>query len=118
MTVDWSELKQLAADFGTVDHKLATRVMDVTRKAGFDLERIAKGKAPVDTGYLRRSIGTSFNWSSAGATVEVGPTAYYGVFVEFGTRRMGAQPYMEPALNAVEAPFAKAILQLTGEVLW
>jgi HK97 gp10 family phage protein len=30
-------------------------------------------------------------------TAEVGPTAEYGAFVEYGTSRMRAQPYMTPA---------------------
>lgn len=46
-------------------------------------ERMQKG-APVDTGYLRRSI--NMNLLEAGLTGIVGPTADYAPYVEHGTR--------------------------------
>jgi hypothetical protein len=33
----------------------------------------------------------------------------YGKFVEFGTRRMGARPYMRPAAEQVLPGFADAV---------
>ena len=59
-------------------------------------ERMQKG-APVDTGYLRRSI--NMNLLEAGLTGIVGPTADYAPYVEYGTRFMSAQPYVRPAFN-------------------
>lgn len=53
----------------------------------------AKANAPVDTGALRDSIraeGNGLKW-----TVVVG--APYGVYVEFGTMYMSAQPFLLPA---------------------
>lgn len=65
-------------------------------------ERMQKG-APVDTGYLRRSI--SMTLSEAGLTGIVGPTANYAPYVEYGTRFMSAQPYVRPAFNYQKVKF-------------
>jgi len=59
----------------------------------------APGEAPAtDTGMLVNSIST---YSPLGAmnTVVVGATAEYAVYLEFGTSRMEARPFMRPALQ-------------------
>ena len=50
-------------------------------------------------------------------TAEIGPTASYGVYVEYGTRRMSPQPYMGPALEANAPMFEKAIGDLMDGLL-
>lgn len=65
-------------------------------------ERMQKG-APVDTGYLRRSI--NMNLLEAGLTGIVGPTADYAPYVEYGTRFMSAQPYVRPDFNYQKVKF-------------
>ena len=118
MSWDWGELKTLSADLGKASANTASKTMLAVRKSAFDLEKVAKSATPVDTGFLRRSLGTSFVWNSGGASAEVGPTAHYGVFVEFGTRRMTERPYMRPALTAVEPGFMAAMERLVQETLW
>lgn len=58
------------------------------------VEASAKGACPVDTGALQASITSSS--SSSSASVSAG--AAYAAFVEFGTCKMAAQPYLVPAL--------------------
>jgi len=65
-------------------------------QAAFFVEGQAKVKAPVDTGFLRSSIAV-LSVSSREAVIGVG--AEYGVYVEEGTGRMEAQPFMRPALE-------------------
>ena len=78
---------------------VGVRAAAATRKAGADITRDAKTLAPVDTGNLRASIGMEVSGDGrAGVmTVAVGPTAAYGAYVEQGTSRMAAQPYLAPA---------------------
>ncbi|GIK73808.1 MAG: hypothetical protein BroJett021_27960 [Chloroflexota bacterium] len=64
--------------------------------AAFLVERAAKVKAPVDTGFLRNSIQT-VSVTDREAVVAVG--AEYGIYQEMGTRFMRAQPFMRPALE-------------------
>lgn len=82
-------------------------VVGEVRKATYDVEARAKAKAPVKTGTLRRSIHSVF--SNGGLTGVVGPSVNYGKFIEWGTRRMAARPYMRPAAEAVLPKFAAAV---------
>ena len=55
----------------------------------------SQGNVPVDTGALKAS-GYSESGES-GKTAEVGYTAEYAGYVEYGTYKMSAQPYLGPA---------------------
>ena len=61
-----------------------------------DATRMAKKKAPIDTGNLRRSIGYDFINQK---TVYFRALANYASFIEFGTRKMRAQPFFYSSLN-------------------
>ena len=77
------------------------KVSKVVQKHGAAMHKAALRNVPVDTGHLKRSITLEVN--SMTATVQ--EHADYGIYVELGTRYMGAQPYMKPALQSVEGPF-------------
>ena len=62
-------------------------------QAGSQICDIARTIVPVRTGFLRSTIG----YSADGLSLELTASAYYAGFVEFGTRRMHAEPYMRPA---------------------
>ena len=72
----------------------------IVRGVALHIAAAAKLAAPVDTGYLRNSILTR-PVSLLEAWVFVG--AIYGRFVEEGTRRARAQPYLGPAVRQGEA---------------
>lgn len=61
------------------------------------IERMAKVKAPVDTGALKNSI---FSAKAGNLTYKVTAPQHYAIYVEKGTRKMRAQPYLKPALDA------------------
>ncbi len=54
----------------------------------------AKNMCPVDTGMLRDSIEVS----SEGMNASINAGADYAAFVEFGTCKAAAQPFLVPAL--------------------
>lgn len=85
-------------------HQIAVREV---QKAAYSIEADAKAKVAVDTGTLRRSIHSVFE--NGGLRGIVGPSVLYGKFVEFGTRRMGARPYMRPAAERQLPKFTAAI---------
>ena len=74
-------------------------------KAALTLEKNAKQNCPVDTGKLRASITTEVGNLEA----EVGTNVEYAPYVEFGTSKQSAQPFMRPALD-------KAITQLNKDM--
>lgn len=114
MGVDASDLRALAREFDTSYGKKKMLMSAVVNKSAADVRGRAMANAPVDTGYLRSSI-VSENVGDLEA--EIGPTANYGGYVEEGTSRMSAQPYMSPALDAVAPAFAQAVAQAAGGAL-
>lgn len=95
--------------FPKIIKKLDTMGNAVIAKAALDIEAGAKSRAPVDTGFLKNSIQAAkvgdLHWR-----VTVG--ADYGIYVEHGTSRMAAQPYMRPAIDAVRPAFIAAMRQV------
>jgi HK97 gp10 family phage protein len=79
-------------------------------KAALDIEAQAKSKAPVDTGTLKNSIQAT-KVGTAHWRVVVG--ADYGMYVEWGTGRMAAQPFLQPAILAVTPTFLRALRTIT-----
>lgn len=70
---------------------------DLTRRA-ISVEGAAKRRCPVDTGRLRGSITHAVKRDSRGLLADVGTNVEYAVFVELGTTRAPAQPFLRPAL--------------------
>lgn len=61
---------------------------------------LAVANAPVLTGELARSIEMSLGEDEMGhPEVIVGTSIRYGGFVEYGTSKMAAEPYLRPALE-------------------
>ena len=81
-------------------------------KAGADTQARARTRAPVDTGNLRNSITRRTTRRKNQVETVVGPEADYGIYVELGTSRMAAQPFMNPAADEVEPGFVEAMAQL------
>lgn len=77
------------------------KVSKVVQKHGAAMHKAALRNVPVDTGHLKRSITLEVS----SMTAKVQEHTEYGKWVETGTRKMAAQPYMKPALNSVEGQF-------------
>lgn len=72
---------------------LPEQVEQAMEAVGLQAERHAKEECPVDTGRLRNSI----SHSASGNSAYIGTNVEYAPYVEMGTSRMGAQPYLKPA---------------------
>ena len=94
-------------DFGKEAAKIAGLARAVVAKSAQTVEGKAKLRAPVRTGNLRNSISTTI--IDDGLTAEVGPTASYAPYVEFGTARQAPQPFLIPAAEEVTPEFEKAL---------
>lgn len=93
-----SEARQALAKLGPEIKATASREL---RTTAHDIENRAKQIVPVDTTFLQKSIGVTAG--NGGLTAVIGPYANYAAYVEYGTSKMKAQPYMRPAFDA-EAP--------------
>lgn len=81
----------------------------VVAKTARDIEASAKDRAPVDTGNLKNSIQAK---QVAPLTWEVHVGAEYGAYVEYGTRRTAAQPFLTPAVELRRPDFEQALREL------
>lgn len=70
-------------------------------RVGHRVTNKAKRLCPVDTGNLRSSINNELRSENGHLVVRVGTNVAYAPYVEFGTRRMRAQPFLRPALDSV-----------------
>lgn len=113
--IDASELNALAIDLELAGPEAEEKVSLATRKTLLAIEADAKAFAPVDTGFLRSSIGVDVDDDGLGG--EVGPTAAYGAFVERGTSRNAPRAYMGPAFDRHSGLYEKTIAQIAAEVL-
>lgn len=125
--VDTSRLDRILRNLeGNIEEALSA--------VGFSVEGKAKNNAPVDTGALRNSIytraysrdGESMARAMVRAAnpqaeitplpapesrnvVHVGPSVNYALYVEFGTNRMGARPFLSQAVRDVTDEMAAAM---------
>ena len=83
---------------------------EMTRRAVFKGHYIKRGGKKVfvkPTGATKRSIRPEIR--KEGMEGAVGPHTHYAPYLEFGTRFMGAQPFVKPALDAISDSFARDI---------
>jgi HK97 gp10 family phage protein len=111
--------------------QLGTATKQAVKKAAFDIQGGAQVRAAVDTGFMKNSIYVStFDETTYGQgagsppkgaellpevkpddghTAIIGVGASYGLYVEMGTVRMPAQPYLMPAVESVRPGFEAAL---------
>jgi len=86
--------------------QMRQRAGQAIRKAALDIEARAKAIVPVDTGNLKNSIQAQkekeFTWI-------VGTHVEYAPYVEYGTYKMAARPYLGPAAEEVRPQLLAAI---------
>jgi HK97 gp10 family phage protein len=102
--------KVVQNDFPRIIRGMESKAEMFVAKAALDIEAQAKSKAPVDTGTLKNSIQAT-KVGTAHWRVVVG--ADYGMYVEWGTGRMAAQPFLQPAILAVTPTFLRALRTIT-----
>lgn len=117
--------------FGPIAEQLPKAASQIIRAAALKIEADAKRLAPVDTGFLKSSIYASTSQGSdysgtGGALPEVTPSsdqeaivgvgAEYAQYVEYGTWKMQAQPFLTPAAEAQRQPFLDAMTKLEDKL--
>ncbi len=85
---------------------------DLVKRTALAIEGQAKVLCPVDTGALRASISVT---ETGEMSAEVGPHMEYGLWVEVGTTRMAAQPYLTPAAEGARPGWEAGLRELFNE---
>lgn len=120
-----TEIKLDTRELDRIMKNLSINRDQMVRKIAFEVEAAAKQNAPVDTSAMRNSIYTvtaqqDGYGAASGAAVganpkvataphpapkegaaHVGPSVEYAAYVELGTSRMAAQPFLVPAVEQV-----------------
>lgn len=101
---------------GNITQEVEEEIKSVVEEHAFKIEAEAKRLVPVDTGYLRRSIATQFPTSGKGLTAYIGTNVEYALFIEFGTSKQYAKPYLTPAYNKWKVKFKDKIIEITNRI--
>jgi len=115
--VEVDGLDRVRGRLGAIPGRVARRADEATRKAAQDTVRIARQRAPVDTGALRSSITLRTRRDQDGVEARVGPTVNYAREVEEGTSRRGPRPYLRPAFDANRHRYSYALQQIVQQEL-
>ena len=112
---DIKGLKDLAKNSDKLKKNFAsTTLRTALRNAAAPVRRKARANVPVDEGDLKRAIAINAKVDRSGegyADVGFRPDqAFYGGFVELGTSKQQAQPYLRPALDESEGEIRGAFI--------
>ena len=119
--------RELQRMLGDLSGKVMTFVWDDVQEAGLNIESEAKRRCPVrkvpvrvngqlySGGRLRSSIHASIDADKR--TVRVGTNVHYAPYVEYGTVKMRAQPFLNPALEAEKGPLLKRVEETIAQML-
>jgi HK97 gp10 family phage protein len=113
---------------GRMTAEMRPEAEKIVEKYGLMVASTAAQNAPVDTGSLRNSIlaqsrmarktnitlenGNMTESTTTELTFVVSDGVEYGVYQEFGTSKMGAWPFMTPAIEAWADRFMNAFSEL------
>lgn len=90
---DITSLQVIADNTERFQHEMGNAISRALEKIGLVAEGYAKRLCPVDTGRLRNSITHTMDEDSA----YIGTNVEYAPYVELGTVRTRAQPFLTPA---------------------
>ena len=93
-----SELRKLVRQATAWEERKRKEVQKLIARTALLIEADAKRAAPVDTGRLRSSIHTDLS-EIVSLVARVGSDVNYSLYVELGTSKMLARPYLRPAYD-------------------
>ena len=114
--------KELIADLRKAKVDVQNDARRVLREMADKIADDARGRVPVDTGSLKNSIKPSVSKRQLEASVSAGGNVggtdtYYAVFVEFGTHKMPARPFLYPSGRAHEQETEERLTAVMYEAL-
>ena len=125
--LDLSQVRALGSRLESAAGRVGSAASAALRKTASDIEADAKTLAPVASietsgyvgGNLRNSISTTITGDGrfGAMSAEIGPSADYGIYQEYGTSVMAAQPYMGPAFDRRAPGYATALAALAAEAI-
>lgn len=108
INVKWSGLDNLMEQLGaTAGATIEAAALAMKTTTG-QVQATAKQVAPKRTGFMANNISVEpVNKTATSVTGTVNAKADYSSFVEFGTYKMSAEPFIRPAVSAAQSLFIK-----------
>ena len=99
-------------DTGQVIDGIESAIGAALEEIGLLAENYAAKKCPVDTGNLRASI--THGVDAGDNAVYIGTNVEYAPYVELGTSRQKAQPFLRPAASGHGAEYRQVLEKALG----
>ena len=115
LKMDMEIKMELDADWAKFGGKLQNVIEIAARHIEVDAKDRLRNWPAVDTGATLNST-QSRRQDTQGLVWRVGPATEYAPFIEFGTERMRARPFMIPALESEGPRFVEAMRQIINEL--
>lgn len=106
VTLEVRGVKETLANINLANSRVRKAVQEQIGKSALNIQFGAKKRCPVRTGALRNSITVDFYGIMS---AQIGPHMPYAPYVEYGTRKMRAQPYLFPAFEEERPKFEEGL---------
>jgi HK97 gp10 family phage protein len=102
-------VSSIAYNVVTIPGRMTDKKLIQLKVLGEKVEQIAKELVPVDSGYLQRSINSYI----VGNRLIIEALADYASYVENGSEKQEAQPFLQPAILAVADDIQRLVTNQT-----
>ena len=95
------------------------KAKEIVAKNGAEMQQKTQEYAPVDTGYLKRSVSLAISEGGDSATVESKTGEgkdNYAVYQEFGTRYQSGTPHVKPAFDQQKEKFKEDFKRMVKDI--
>ena len=111
INVKWSGLDNLMEELGATAEATIEAATSAMKTTTGQVQAQAKHIAPKRTGFMANNILIEpVKKTATSVTGTVNAKADYSSFVEFGTYKMSAQPYIRPAVSDGQSVFIKTTM--------
>lgn len=105
---------EFSKEFQELGDAIKKIIQEEIYRAALQTQNKARQTAPIDTGNLRRSIqATGWEDVEKDLIYHVQAKAEYAGYVEYGTKKMSARPFLEPSANEALEDFIRRVKQRT-----
>lgn len=110
--LDVRGISAIVKNLELVGEAIESSAIDAQMKAALEVEREAVLIVQVDTGRLKNSVDVQKvgDVVEVGSGVKAGTRVNYAHFVEFGTSRSRAYPFMRPAVEKVRSKYPQIVI--------
>ena len=116
INVNWSGLEKFMEQLGETAEATIVAAESAIKTTTGQVQAKAKEIAPKRTGVMAGNINVfPVKKSSTSVTGTIEAEKYYSSFVEFGTYKMHAEPFMRPAVDWGQSVFIKATMDKLKE---